>query len=125
MNEKVLYFVNGFAPSINQIKEAEESGVRVVFRNGYGLGADHSPEECSAVMGEVPQAYADCPTVGEYLDEKIVEVQAVVKKTRKITGSKKPKKISAAKAAKAKPIEAPQPVDFSADIEKASGWEPN
>lgn len=55
---KVLYFIEGAAPTEDQREKIEDFGPNAVFRNA--LYADGSIEECTAVTGAVPASYAAC-----------------------------------------------------------------
>lgn len=59
---KILYFVNGSAPSAADQLAVIELGVSVFYRNARFVGADEKPEPCDGVAGHVPAAYADIPS---------------------------------------------------------------
>lgn len=56
---KVLYFVDGIAPTADQIVEANSLAAHVCFRNARAIPAEGALEECDGVTGVVPQRYAD------------------------------------------------------------------
>lgn len=55
---KVLFFINGMAPTDEQVTQANEYGPGVVFRNAAMVG-DEPIEDADAVAGDVPQRYKD------------------------------------------------------------------
>lgn len=54
---KVLYFVNGSAPSSAQRLDAETYGYGTVFRNAQHVPITGALETCDAVAGDVPARY--------------------------------------------------------------------
>lgn len=64
---KIIYFVDGFAPSEDEKLEAESFGIKTVFRNAHYIYDD--AEKCDGVAGAViPDAYKDYPTADELVD---------------------------------------------------------
>lgn len=56
---KILYFVEGPAPTAEQLTEALEMNATVMFRNALAVPAEqHSLEICDGVAGIVPPLYA-------------------------------------------------------------------
>lgn len=57
---KILFFVNGHAPSSEDFQEAAEMKATVVFRNALAVPSEaHCLEMCDGVAGRVPKLYAD------------------------------------------------------------------
>lgn len=56
---KILYFVNGHAPTIEEYEEAMTLGANVVFRNARKIVPGAPLENCDAVAGAIPDDYAE------------------------------------------------------------------
>ena len=59
MTKKVIYFINGPVPTVEQRNEAATLGA--VFRNALAIGQTDYVEKCDAVAGCVPAAYRNIP----------------------------------------------------------------
>lgn len=57
--KKVLYFVDGFAPSRAELQAASQINAPVEFRNVQIIDASTPLEKCDGVAGKVPSAYAE------------------------------------------------------------------
>lgn len=56
---KILFFVNGPAPTAEQFAEAEALSGNIAFRNALAVPSDnHALEDCDGVAGEVPAIYS-------------------------------------------------------------------
>lgn len=56
---KVLYFINGMAPTLKQRDEVLQFGPHVAFRNAQHIDVDGCLEQCDAVAGPmIPARYA-------------------------------------------------------------------
>lgn len=75
---KIIYFIDGFAPTADEELEAQSFGVKTVFRNAqYVTCAD---EACDGVAGSViPDAYKDYPRA----DEIVADQQAAAAEAKK------------------------------------------
>ena len=57
--KKILFFVNGFAPTGEDMKQAAKIDGQVLFRN-VELFDEHAPiETCDGVAGAAPAVYVD------------------------------------------------------------------
>lgn len=57
---RILFFVDGPAPSADDFAEAEALSANVVFRNARAVSDDpQSLEICDGVAGQVPRLYAE------------------------------------------------------------------
>lgn len=54
---KILYFLNGAAPSKQDLVDAETYGYGTVFRNKHHVPMTGALEDCDAVAGNVPPRY--------------------------------------------------------------------
>lgn len=57
--KKTLYFIDGFAPTPEEIKKASKLEAPVEFRNLQLFDPEAPLEKCSAVAGKSPQPYVD------------------------------------------------------------------
>lgn len=64
---KIIYFINGAAPSAADQLAVLDLGVSVQFRNARFVAADERPEPCDGVAGHVPDAYAKIPKAEDAL----------------------------------------------------------
>lgn len=97
---RILYFVEGPAPTARQLDEAFSMNATVVFRNALAVPAEaHSLELCDGVAGVVPQLYADTfPTAEVAIAAKVGELKALSDKV----GDEAAPKMTASQAAAAK-----------------------
>lgn len=98
---KILYFVDGVAPSADDMIAAAAINGQVCFRNARAIVSEGALEECDGVAGKVPPTYAKLPTAE----------QAVEKRAKAI----------AAKAAKVGDSPAPVPSAPQGDADPAKG----
>lgn len=73
---KILYFVNGAAPSVADQIAVIDLGVSVLYRNARFVAADEKPEPCDGVAGHVPSAYKNLPGAEEVVEAYKAELQA-------------------------------------------------
>lgn len=87
---KILYFVDGPAPTAEDFAAAAELKATVVFRNARAVPSEaHSLEICDGVAGKVPTIYAEkYPTADEAISAKAAELKAL---TSKVGDSPAPK----------------------------------
>lgn len=144
---KILFFVNGPAPSAENYAEAATISANVCFRNARCVPADATGlEECDGVTGAVPPVYAaKFPTAEDALEARAEKIKALAekvgdeaapKKTAAKADDKAPaKEPASAPAAPAKDDKAPAKAATPAkgDSKPASGdakgtggaWKPN
>lgn len=72
---KILFFVNGFAPSAEDYALASKMNANVSFRNGQAVAVG-GLEDCDGVAGAVPPAYKSKPSA----EEAIKALEEVAKK---------------------------------------------
>lgn len=79
---KILFFVDGHAPTAENFAEAAEMKATVVFRNARAVPSEpHSLEICDGVAGKVPGIYAEkYPKAEEAIAAKAKELQALTAK---------------------------------------------
>lgn len=119
---KILFFVDGPAPSPEDFAEAAELKATVVFRNARAVPSEpHSLEICDGVAGKVPAIYDRAyPDADEAIEIKAKELKALTSKVGDAPAPKQGKKTEAAK-----------PADPAADATakqgegKAPAWNPN
>lgn len=121
---KVLYFVDGNAPTPEDFAAAAELNAQVMFRNARAVPSEpHSLEICDGVAGKVPKLYADAyPEAGEAIKKKAAELKALTSKVGdapapKASGKAADKPAAATQGQKA-PAAAPQGGS-------APAWNPN
>ncbi|QBZ71725.1 hypothetical protein [Pseudomonas phage KP1] len=76
---RILYFVNGPAPSPEDYQAASDLNANVVFRNALAVpGEPHCLEMCDGVAGEVPPLYSEAyPDAEEAIAKKSEELKAL------------------------------------------------
>jgi len=99
---KILFFVQGVAPTAEDFEAASKLTAQVVFRNAQAVPAEGALEECDGVAGAVPAPYAELPTAEEAIAKKAEEIAALAKKVGDEPAPKAPAK------AQSKPANAPQ-----------------
>jgi len=114
---KILFFVDGFAPTSQDMLEASEMKANVMFRNAQVVPAEGSLEQCDGVAGCVPPSYA---AKFPKADEAIEKMQKEIKKAAEKMGDVKPPK----KPAKLEPTPEPTP-EPEKKSEQNSSWKPN
>ena len=79
---KILFFINGMAPTVHDRIEAEALGAQICYRNAHHVPTDpHALEECDGVAGEVPQIYADkYPAAEDAIAARLEKLQALATK---------------------------------------------
>ena len=77
---KILFFVQGVAPTAEDFEAASKLTAQVVFRNAQAVPAEGALEECDGVAGAVPAPYAELPTAEEAIAKKAEEIAALAKK---------------------------------------------
>lgn len=121
---KILFFVDGNAPTPEDFAAAAELNAQVMFRNARAVPSEpHSLEICDGVAGKVPKLYADAyPEAGEAIKKKAAELKALASKVGdapapKASGKAADKPAAATQGQKA-PAAAPQGGS-------APAWNPN
>ena len=79
---KILFFVDGPAPTPEDFAEASELNGTVVFRNARAVPSEaHSLEICDGVAGKVPPIYAEkYPEAAEAIKKKAAELKELTSK---------------------------------------------
>jgi len=127
---KILFFVNGAAPSAAQYEEANLLNGNVCFRNASVITAEASLEDCDGVAGDVPPVYkAKFPSAEDALEARSEKLKALSKKVGDEPAPTKgktaaPATPAAPTPAPAKPA-APAAAPAKAATAKAPGWTPN
>ena len=89
---RILFFIKGAVPSVDDIDESEKMGPNVAFRNACFIPeelTDGAFEQCDGVAGAVPKSYANkFPTAKEAL-EKFEEERELAKQALKEAAEKK------------------------------------
>ena len=87
---KILFFVDGPAPTPEDYAEAAELSATVNFRNARAVPSEpHALEICDGVAGKVPAIYAErFPSADEAISKKADELKAL---TSKVGDSPAPK----------------------------------
>lgn len=81
---RILFFVDGPAPSPAQLDEAAEINGIVQYRNVRAIDLANPLEKADGVAGEVPEAYKHYPTA----EEAAAKFKAEARKRRGATGDK-------------------------------------
>lgn len=74
---KILYFVDGFQPTSEDISAASEITGQVVFRNARVIPAEGALEACDGVAGKVPAPYKKLPTAEQAIKAHAAKVKAL------------------------------------------------
>lgn len=79
---KILFFIDGPAPSNEDFAKAGEMAATVVFRNARAVPSEpHSLEMCDGVAGKVPAIYADkYPDAEKAIKSNIAALRALTAK---------------------------------------------
>ena len=87
---KILYFVDGPAPTPEDYAAASELNANVMFRNARAVPSEaHSLEICDGVAGAVPPIYAEkYPDAADAIKKKAAELKEL---TSKVGDSPAPK----------------------------------
>lgn len=120
---KILFFVDGPAPTPEDYAEASELNGTVVFRNARAVPSEaHSLEICDGVAGKVPPIYAEkYPEAAEAIKKKAAELKELTSKVGDSPAPKAPAKPANAPATAAKAQAPAQP----AKPASAPAWTPN
>lgn len=117
---KILYFVDGVAPTPEDYQAAAALSAQVSFRNARAVPAEGSLEKCDGVAGCVPASYANLPTAEEAIEAHTAKLAAL---SAKVGDTPAPKKAAAKKQQKETPVET-KPAD--APVKAAPPvWTPN
>ena len=118
---KILFFVDGVAPTPEDYEAASKLTAQVVFRNARAVPSEGALEECDGVAGCVPGPYAELPTAEEAIEAHAAKLAALANKVGDAPAPKAPAKPANAPAAAAKgqaPAEGQKPTS-------APAWTPN
>lgn len=120
---KILFFVDGPAPTPKDFEAALKMQAQVVFRNARAVPSEpHSLEICDGVTGKVPPIYAEAyPEAAEAIEAHAAKLAALAKKVGDAPAPKAPVKPAAPPAAATKAQAQAQP----AKPVSAPAWTPN
>ena len=74
---KILYFVDGVAPTPEDYEAASKLTAQVVFRNARAVPSEGALEECDGVAGHVPAPYAELPAAEEAIKAHAAKLAAL------------------------------------------------
>jgi hypothetical protein len=104
---QVLFFVDGTAPTHDDIVAASQLNAHVMFRNARAVPAEGSLEKCDGVAGHVPPRYAATfPTAEAAIAARAAEMAALATKTGDTPAPVAPKAVAPAADAAAAPAQA-------------------
>ena len=118
---KILFFVDGVAPTPEDYEAASKLTAQVVFRNARAVPPEGALEECDGVAGCIPGPYGELPTAEEAIEAHAAKLAALAKKVGDSPTPKAPAKPANAPAAAAKGQAPAQPAKPAA----APAWTPN
>lgn len=121
---KILFFVDGNAPTPEDFAAAAELNAQVMFRNARAVPSEpHSLEICDGVAGKVPKLYADAyPEAGEAIKKKAAELKALASKVGDAPAPKASSKAADKPAAATQGQKAPAAAPQGGS---APAWNPN
>ena len=119
---KILFFVDGVAPTPEDYEAASKLTAQVVFRNARAVPSEGALEECDGVAGKVPPTYAEAyPEADEAIKAHAAKLAKLAKKVGDSPAPKAPAKPANAPAAATKAQAPAQP----AKPASAPAWTPN
>ena len=122
---KILFFVDGVAPTPEDYEAASKLTAQVVFRNARAVPSEGALEECDGVAGCIPGPYAELPTAEEAIKAHAAKLAKLAKKVGDSPAPKAPAKPANAPAAAAKAAQATQAPATAAKPAAAPAWTPN
>ena len=118
---KILFFVDGVAPTPEDYEAASKLTAQVVFRNARAVPSEGALEECDGVAGCIPGPYGELPTAEEAIKTHAAKLAELAKKVGDAPAPKAPAKPANAPATAAKAQAPAQP----AKPASAPAWTPN
>ena len=118
---KILFFVDGVAPTPEDYEAASKLTAQVVFRNARAVPPEGALEECDGVAGCIPGPYGELPTAEEAIEAHAAKLAALAKKVGDSPAPKAPAEPANAPATAAKAQAPAQP----AKPASAPAWTPN
>lgn len=118
---KILFFVDGVAPTPEDYEAASKLTAQVVFRNARAVPSEGTLEECDGVAGCIPGPYGELPTAEEAIKTHAAKLAALAKKVGDAPAPKAPAKAAGA----AKAAQATQAPATAAKPAAAPAWTPN
>ena len=118
---KILFFVDGVAPTPEDYEAASKLTAQVVFRNARAVPSEGTLEECDGVAGCIPGPYGELPTAEEAIEAHAAKLAALAEKVGDSPAPKAPAKPTNAPATAAKAQAPAQP----AKPASAPAWTPN
>ena len=118
---KILFFVDGVAPTPEDYEAASKLTAQVVFRNARAVPSEGTLEECDGVAGCIPGPYGELPTAEEAIEAHAAKLAALADKVGDAPAPKAPAEPANAPAAAAKgqaPAQGQKPAS-------APAWTPN
>jgi len=117
---KILFFVDGHAPTSDDFKEAAKLSANVVFRNARAVPSEaHSLETCDGVAGKIPPLYA---AKFETAENAIALKEKALSELSSLVGDEKAPKAQTEKKTAVDNTKAPIKPE---DAKKAPEWNPN
>lgn len=77
---KILYFVDGMAPTSEDMQKAADIKGQVCFRNARAVPSEGSLEKCDGVAGKVPATYRNMPTAEQAIRSHVEKLKAIASK---------------------------------------------
>ncbi len=74
---KILFFIDGFQPTPDDMAAAAEIAGQVCFRNARVIPSEGSLEACDGVAGAVPATYKKLPTAAQAIKSHGAKVKAL------------------------------------------------
>lgn len=125
---KILFFIDGGSPTIEEVAEADAMGAQVCFRNAQHIPAEGALEACDGVTGCVPARYAEAYPTAEVAIA--ARKKALADLAAKVADEAPPKVEEAAKEPASEPAKASGDPDAdakapAATAAKPAGWAAN
>lgn len=77
---KILFFVDGMAPTPDDMAAAAEITGQICFRNARVIPAEGALEECDGVAGHIPAPYKKLPTAAQAIKAHAAKIKALAGK---------------------------------------------
>ncbi|URA06797.1 hypothetical protein QAY89_gp32 [Xanthomonas phage Langgrundblatt1] len=77
---KILFFVDGMAPTPDDMAAAAEITGQICFRNARVIPAEGALEECDGVAGHIPAPYKKLPSAAQAIKAHAAKIKALAGK---------------------------------------------
>lgn len=115
---KVLYFVDGMVPTVEDIAAGSDLKAHVCYRNARAVPADGALEACDGVAGCVPPRYAEAyPTAEKAIEKRAAEIKKL--SAGDVPAPKAPAKAQAKPTPAAPQVDPAKPADAPQDGQQA------